>query len=380
MGAGVVDHQQVAGTDLRQHPVNGKLVVVFAEGAGDVVFVVAGLVFLAHDGDVVIGAVHGRPHQVGGAGVYADILLVGVFFVNRSCDQAAVGPQQEAAQLGADGNVAHACRHQDFLIGPADPVADGGDIIGRLIGPVGDPHAAGEVDEGNAASGFPLKFHRRFKEDPRQSGVVVVGERVGGQESVDAEALGSQVPERLESFRKLGPGHAVFRLAGVVHDLEALFAFAQLEHAARIVAAGNGLGNVAQRFAEKFHMGEIVQVDDGAQPVGQHEFLWGRVVGGEHDFTAGEAAALRHHQFCQGGAVGAAALFPQDLEDLRIGRGLYRKILPESGIPGKSGPERPDILTDPRFVIQIKGRGVCFGDFLQLLQRDEGGFHGRHLL
>ena len=46
--------------DLRQHAVNGELVAVLAQRAGDVVLVVAGGVLLAHDGDVVVGPVDGR--------------------------------------------------------------------------------------------------------------------------------------------------------------------------------------------------------------------------------------------------------------------------------------------------------------------------------
>ena len=59
-----------------------------------VILVVAGGSFLAQHGDVVIGTVHGRTHQVGSAGVYTDILLIGVLFVDRLGHQCAVGRQQ----------------------------------------------------------------------------------------------------------------------------------------------------------------------------------------------------------------------------------------------------------------------------------------------
>ena len=108
VGPGVVDDQQIADVDLGQHPVHGELVVVLAQGAGDVVLVVAGLVLLAHDGDVVIGPVHGRAHQIGRAGIHADVVLVGLLLVEDPGDQMAVGGQHEAAQLGAQGHVTHA--------------------------------------------------------------------------------------------------------------------------------------------------------------------------------------------------------------------------------------------------------------------------------
>ena len=65
-----------------QHPVDGKLVVVLAQAADHIVLVVAGSVLLAQHGDVVVGAVHGRAHQVGGTGVHTDILLINVLFVD----------------------------------------------------------------------------------------------------------------------------------------------------------------------------------------------------------------------------------------------------------------------------------------------------------
>ena len=50
VGPGVMDDQQIAGLHLRKHPVNGKLVAVFTQGAGHIVLVVAGGVLLPHDG------------------------------------------------------------------------------------------------------------------------------------------------------------------------------------------------------------------------------------------------------------------------------------------------------------------------------------------
>ena len=46
MGAGIVDHQQIAHINLRQHPVNGKLVVVLAERTDHIILVIARFVSL----------------------------------------------------------------------------------------------------------------------------------------------------------------------------------------------------------------------------------------------------------------------------------------------------------------------------------------------
>ena len=245
VGAGVMDDQQVADLNFRQHPVNGELVVVFAQGAGDVVHVVTGGVLLAHDGDVVVGPVHGGPHQVGSAGVHPDVVLVGLLLVEHPGDQMAVGGQHEAAQLGAQGDIPHAGGHQNLLVGPADPLTDDGDVVGGLIRAVGDAHAAGEVNEGDVAAGFLLQLHRHAEENSGQGGIILVGQSVGGQEGVNAELLRTQLLQGPEGLGHLLPGHAVLGLAGVIHDLEALLALTQGEGAAGVIPAGDLFGDIA---------------------------------------------------------------------------------------------------------------------------------------
>ena len=153
---GVVNDQQVAQVDLREGAVDGELVVVLAQPSGHVVDVVAGRVLLTHDGDVVIRAVHGGAHKVGGAGVYPHILLVGMLEVRRLGHQAAVGGQHEPAQLGEDGHVSHPGADQHLLICLAYAFTDDRNVVGGLVRAVGDSHAAGEVDKGDVTAGLLL--------------------------------------------------------------------------------------------------------------------------------------------------------------------------------------------------------------------------------
>ena len=341
---------------------------------------VVGGVLLAHDGDVVVGAVDGGAHQVGGAGVHTDILLVDVLLVEDPGDQVAVGGQHEPAQLGAQGHVAHAGGDQDLLIGLPDALADEGDVVGGLVGEVGHADAAGQVDEGDVAAGLFLQFHRHLEQNGGQGGIVVVGHGVGGQEGMDAELLGAQLLQALEGLGHLGTGHAVLGVAGVVHDLEALIALAQGEDAAGIVAAGDPLGDIAQGVLQKVDVGDVIQIDGGAQLGGQGELLGGGVVGGEHDVAALEAAAVGHHQLSEGGAVHTAALLLQDLQDLGVGGGLHGEKLFVAGVPGESLVQGAGIFPDALLVIEVEGGGVLVGDLLELFQRDEGLFHIRSLL
>ena len=98
---------------------------------------------------MVVGAIHGRADQIDGACVDTDIVLVDLLLVDGLGDQAAVGAHHKAAHLGADGHVAHAGGNQGDTSSYAAgvyPLADGADVVGLLLGQVGDADAAGQVD------------------------------------------------------------------------------------------------------------------------------------------------------------------------------------------------------------------------------------------
>ena len=97
------------------------------ERAGHIIGVIAGRVLLSHDSDMVISAVHGRAHQVYCAGVYADILFIGMLFMNGLCHQTAVGAHHKAAELRINRHVAHAGRHKHFFINLAHAFSDAAD-------------------------------------------------------------------------------------------------------------------------------------------------------------------------------------------------------------------------------------------------------------
>ena len=110
--------------------------------------VVRGRLF-AEYGDVVVGAVHGRTHQIDRAGIHTDIVLVNVFLMNGLGDECAVGSQHEAAHLRINRDLTESRGNQDFLVNPLHLSADFRNIVGALFRAIGDAHAAREVDEGN---------------------------------------------------------------------------------------------------------------------------------------------------------------------------------------------------------------------------------------
>ena len=165
MRAGIVDHEHIAHVDLRQLAVDGELIVVLAQVARDVIRVrdrrrgLVGATRLAHHRNVVVGAIHGRADQIDGACVHADIILVNLLFVDGLSDQAAVGTHHKAAHLGVDRHIAHAGGNQDLVVCRVHPLADGVNVVGLLLGQIGDADAAGQIDEGDVCAGLALQAH-----------------------------------------------------------------------------------------------------------------------------------------------------------------------------------------------------------------------------
>ena len=265
MCAGVVNHEQVAHVDLRQLTVDGELVVVLTQVARDIVRVRDGgcgfvrTARLTHYRDVVVGAIHGRANEIDGACVDADIVLVNLLFVDGLGDQASVGAHHKAAHLGADCHVAHAGGNQNLVVGCVYALADGVDVIGLLLGQVGDTHTAGQVDKGDMSARLALQAHGKLKEDARELGVVIVGDGVAGKEGMDAKILGTFGLERAEGIKELIGGHAVLGIARVVHN-----AVGKLEQAARVKTAAHRLGDGARDALVELDVADVVEVDDGA--------------------------------------------------------------------------------------------------------------------
>ena len=287
-----MDKEQVSLVDPGKLPVNGKFVVVFAEGPDHVIGVIADLVLFAQDSDMVIGAVHGGAHEVGRAGVDADIFLVNMLGVDRPGHESTVGGEHEAAHLGIDRDISHSRGDEDALVFFPHSLSDHTNIIGDLALAVGDSYAAGEIDEGKVDAEFPLCLCRQAEKSSGQFRVIVIGDRIAGEESVQAEVLHSLVPEDPVAFEELSLGKAVFGIAGIVHD-----PVAHLEDAAGIVAQGHGLRELpVQDLFKEGDVGDVIEVDDGAQLRRKGVLLSGSVVGGKHDLMSRGPHGIRQHQ------------------------------------------------------------------------------------
>ena len=227
-------------------------------------------------------------------------------------------------------------------------------------------------------AGGLLDADRQLEQDRSQLGVVGVRNGIGSEEGVDAEVLCSLCSQLLVAVDHLLLGHAVLGIPGLVHDLKALLALAQLEGAARIVAAEDVLRHTGHPVEEVHHRG-VVEVDISAQLVGLLHVLHGGLVGGEHDVAAAEAAHLTEHQLSQGGAVHAAALFLQDLEDDGVRQSLDRKILAEALVPAECLVDAAGVLANALLVIDVEGGGYVLNDVLShRLSQKRFLFHDIH--
>ena len=230
---------------------------------------------------MVVGAIHGRANQIDGACIDTDIVLVDLLLVDSLGDQAAVGTHHKAAHLSADGHIAHAGGNQGLVVCRVYSLADGANVVGLLLGQVGDADAAGQIDEDDVCAGLALQAYGKLKEDARELGVVVVGDGVAGKECVDAKVLGTLGLEHAEGLEELLGGHAIFGVARVVHD-----AVGELEQAAWIKAAADRLGDGPRNTLKELNVADVVKVDDGTQLVGELKVGSRRVVGREHDVVS----------------------------------------------------------------------------------------------
>ncbi len=284
--------------------------------------------------------------------------------------QRTVGCQHEAAQLREDADFVQSVRLQNLIIDLMHALADDHNVIGSLVRLVGHTDTAGQVNEVELHTALFLDSDGQLEKLLSQCRIIVIGDGIGGQEGMDAEmlyALGLQDPVALQD---LLCGHAVLGILGVVHD-----GVGDLEISARVVAKAHGLREVSQGLLQLGDVGEVIQIDDGAQLFRQLVLRKRCIVGGEHDLLSTEAAGLGHFQLCTGRAVGTAALLLQNLQNAGIRCCFDSEILTEALIPGKGLVKAARILPNALLVIEIKGCGVALCDALHLLQCDIGFFH-----
>ena len=349
MGTAVVNHHQIPILDFRQCPVNGEFIVILAQRAGYVIDVIAGgIPFSAHR-DVMIGSVHGRPHQVGGAGIQPYIMLIGVLVVGGMGNQPAVRAGHPAAKLGFDS---HAAFWKNFLVGLANPFPYQGDVRLFLLRPVRNAHAAGKVGEGEGQPGFRSQLLAASKEDLCQCRIISIVNGIGRQERMETKLLCPQGLQSFQSFLQLRIGEAVLRLPRIAHN-----GAADLEISARVIPAADAFRDTAVLF-QNVDMGNIIQIHISPQCPGMVELLIRHGIGRKHNIPTVEAAGICQGQLRIAGAVHTAAFLLEDAQNGRVRQCLDSKIFLKILTPGKSLVQCPGILSNAVLIIKMKRGGV----------------------
>ena len=282
-----MNHQQITLINLRKLPVNGKFIVIFTQGACHIISVVAGLVFFSHDRNVMVCPIHSRTHQIHRAGIHANILLIGMLFMDCLCHQTAIRSQHKSAQLRIDRHISHAGRNKHFLIDLPHTLTDDADVIGLLIRAVGNSDSAGKIDKADVSSRLFLQPDSQLKEHLRQHRIIFIGHGIAGQKRVKAEMLRAFLLQNPVSVEKLFCGHTVFGIAGIVHNI-----IADLKYPARIETAADGLRNIADGFLQEINMRIIVQIDNRSDFRRIGKFLRRRIIGRKHDILSLYAKSL----------------------------------------------------------------------------------------
>ena len=280
--------------------------------------------------------------------------------MDGSCNQCAVGSQHKASHFGKDGNIAHACRCQNFFVYPSYPFADCHDVTFKFIGFVRNADPTGKIDKCNMNIQLVFQLHSQFKNNLRQHRIIIIGFCIACQKGVNSKVLCALFLQQLEGFLQLFLCHAVFCITWVVHN-----AVAYLKYITGVITAGNRFRNFCKLF-KKRNMGNIIKVDDCAQLCRFDEILRRGYVGGKHNILSLLPNSIRQQQLCVRGAVRTAPLLLQNLQDSGCGGCLYRKIFSEPFIPGKCGIYLPRIFADTLFIVNMEGCRVCFDDFLRL--------------
>ena len=370
-----MNENQIAFFDFRKHTVNSKFVVVFAQTASYIIFMIARSIFFAHNGNVMVRTINSRTHQVSCASIKTDVFFVGVFFVDCSCNQCTVRSKHIATKFGEDFYIAHTSGNEDFFISLAYTFADSEDIVFRLFRFVSDTNTAGKVDEFNVSASFFFQFNCNFEKDACQFRIVVIGNSVGSKECVHTKMFNTFSKQFFISLSHLGTSQTVFSITRVIHNV-----VCNCKLTTRIVTAADGFRDISHLFQE-INVSNIVQVNGYIQFASQLEIFCRSCVGREHDLAFFETNRVGHQKFGIGRAVCTATFFTQNFEQSRVRSSFYCEIFFEAFVPAKSLVYKTSSFADAFFVVEIEGSGILRRDIFKLFFSNERNFlsHWNHL-
>ena len=264
-----------------------------------------------------------------------------------------------AAAFRHDGDVAKTFRHHHFLVELMDALADFHEIQRFFFRTIGDAEAAAKIDELDMDAEPLLEFAGQRKHELccEQEGFGAA--LIGSDHGVKAETAHAFFLCHPIGFEELVAGQSVFRFGRLADDVVAF------HEVAGVVTEAEDLWQTGVLF-EVVQMGNVVEIDDGAEFDGLLKFIGRRIVGSQQNLFPFDARVIGDQKLRLAAAVGAGSFFMQDLDDARIRQGLDGELLAESRRPGERLLQRADVLPNGMFIVNMKRRGVFFYDFLQL--------------
>ena len=176
-----MDHQIISHVNLRKITVNGKFIIVLTKRSCNVIQMIARLILLAKNGNMMISTVHSRTHQVYCTGIHADIFLVGMFLMDCLGYQAAIRSHHETSQLSVDCHISHSFRNKNFLVNLAHTLSDHTDIIRCLFRTIRNTDTTGKIDKLNVRSCLLLKLNSKLKHYLCKHWVIFVRYSIAGK-------------------------------------------------------------------------------------------------------------------------------------------------------------------------------------------------------
>ena len=274
--------------------------------------------------------------------------------MDRPGDQVPVGAGHHPPALEKDLHRVEPGRHKEPLVFGPDLLGETLEIDRLLFGPVGDPDAAAQVDELQADPEPVFHLHGQLEQHPGRLYEIAALELVGNDKGVQPEAGGPLGARQRVGLEELRARQAVLRIRRIPDD------GVPAAQVAGVVAEGEDLRDATVPL-DVGDVADVVHVDDRPELAGLDVLLRRRLVGGEHDLLPRDPRPLRHHQFRQRTAVGAAPFLVKEVEDMGIRARLDGEILLEPLDPGKGGAEIAHVRAEPPLVVDMEGGRVTAG-------------------
>ena len=142
---GIVDHDNISRRQLRQCAINGKLVVILTERPRHVVNLCVLTALFSNHGDMMIGTVQRRTHQVGHAGIQPRKSLVGLLDMKYTRHQVPIGSRHHATAFHIKLQRSKTLGCYPLRISLANAITDHLQGNGFVFRSIGYPNAAANV-------------------------------------------------------------------------------------------------------------------------------------------------------------------------------------------------------------------------------------------